>query len=195
VLLANPGLEAGGVKDLKDRVQDTEVDGFISHGEFQVSDLILRRITSGILLNNRAVRDFCPARARDSLGTDCWRGHGKPEGSEESRQADRGWVLHDSLITHADSSQKDLWDAIFLLVIWTRTKACELLPNRSNSLSNPVILLKFSKTTKNLALPGIFCNGGQPKLAHACPSQLGSQLVEVLLSKGHVEQTLSLGRA
>ena len=47
------------------------------------------------------------------------------------------------------------------------TMACEFLPNRSNSLSNPVILLKFSKTTKNLTLPGIFCKRGQPKLAHA----------------------------
>jgi hypothetical protein len=51
-------------------------------------------------------------------------------------------------------------------------KGCEFLPDRSNSLSNPVIPLKFSKTTKNLALPGLFCKCGQPKLAHACPPNL-----------------------
>jgi hypothetical protein len=71
-------------------------------------------------------------------------------------------------------------------------KDCEFLRNRSNFLSDPEIPLEFSKATKNLSLPSLICKCGQPKLARrACPPKLVHKLVEVLLSKGQVEQTLS----
>ena len=60
----------------------------------------------------------------------------------------------------------------FLISLLDGCKGCEFLLNRSNSLSNPVILLKFSKTTKNLSLPGLFCKYGQAKLALACPPKV-----------------------
>jgi hypothetical protein len=75
---------------------------------------------------------------------------------------------------------------------WTGAKDCEFLRNRSNFLSDPAILLEFSQATKNLSLPSLICKCGRPNLARrACPPKLVHKLVEVLLSKGQVEQTLS----